>query len=235
MFIDPRLNGPPGVAHGGYVAGRLAALFEGPVEVMLRKPVPLGRELDVHRAQGLVRLVDGEDVLVEARPVTADFGAIPRSPGMPAAEIAARGYVGHTRHAFPTCLVCGPARAPGDGFRIFAGPVAGADLVASPWIPDPGWADEDGALRAEALWASLDCPGAFAAYLDIEPRPVVLGRITARIDALPGVGERCVVIGWNLGNERRKHVVGTAVYGEGGELCAVARATWIEVRGEDWS
>ena len=55
----------------------------------------------------------------------------------------------------------------------------------------------------------------------------LLGRFAARIDELPDVGERCVVVGWPLGEEGRKLYAGTALYGEDGRPLARARATWI--------
>jgi hypothetical protein len=38
------------------------------------------------------------------------------------------------------------------------------------------------------------------------------------------------VIGWRLGASGRKHVVGTALFDEDGELCARALGVWIETR-----
>jgi hypothetical protein len=51
------------------------------------------------------------------------------------------------------------------------------------------------------------------------------------VEALPQAGERCVVVGWPLGDEGRKAFAGTALFGEGGRLLGVARATWIEPLG----
>jgi hypothetical protein len=50
-----------------------------------------------------------------------------------------------------------------------------------------------------------------------------LGRSSARIEALARAGERCVVVGWPLGEEGRK------LYAEGGRVLGVAGATWIEL------
>ena len=36
------------------------------------------------------------------------------------------------------------------------------------------------------------------------------------------------VIGWKIGVEGRKYQAGTAIFDEDGELCARARALWIE-------
>ena len=42
-------------------------------------------------------------------------------PAIPAAELLTP--VKPHEHPLPTCFVCGPARAKGDGLRIFAGPL----------------------------------------------------------------------------------------------------------------
>jgi hypothetical protein len=57
---------------------------------------------------------------------------------------------------------------------------------------------------------------------------LVLGRLAARVDSLPRAGEHCAVVAWPLGDEGRKAYAGTALYGEGGRVLGVARATWIE-------
>jgi hypothetical protein len=44
---------------------------------------------------------------------------------------------------------------------------------------------------------------------------------------VPDAGERCVVIGWSLGDEGRKHYAGTALFTGDGELLARAKSTWI--------
>ena len=61
------------------------------------------------------------------------------------------------------------------------------------------------------------------------PTPILLGRMSARIDARPRPGERCVITAWEIGRDGRKRVAEAAAYGEAGTLLAVARATWIAV------
>jgi hypothetical protein len=51
--------------------------------------------------------------------------------------------------------------------------------------------------------------------------------MTARVERLPDEGERCVVIGWPLGEEGRKLYAGTALFGARGDLLALARQVWI--------
>ena len=57
----------------------------------------------------------------------------------------------------------------------------------------------------------------------------LLGRMTPRIDQPVRAGERCVVIGWTMGQEGRKHYAGTALFDAQGRLCAYAKAVWIGI------
>ena len=72
------------------------------------------------------------------------------------------------------------------------------------------------------VWG-LDCPGDWA--VNLPGRPMVLGRMTARIDALPAVGERCVVVGGVHSRAGRKTFTATAAYGSGERLLGEAVAT----------
>jgi len=227
ITIDARFCGPPESGNGGYTCGLLAAGLSGPVEVTLRRPPPLDRALVVlHSLDGLV-LMDGEAPVAEARPARLDLEP-PPCPGLSAAAEAVGRYHGHEEHAFPTCFVCGPARAPGDGLRIFAGEVADHELVACPWRPGAELAGNDGRVRTEFAWAALDCPGAWA-WLETLENPLVLGRLTAVIDAPIVAGRLHIVGGWRLGHEGRKYYSGTAIWRADGTVCARARATWIEI------
>jgi hypothetical protein len=218
LVIDPRFNGPAGSANGGYTCGLVAGLLGGVAEVTLRSPPPLGRPLQVESADGRVRVSDGDRLVAEAAPTEVDL-ELPRPPGYDEAEQASARYPGFDEHAFPMCFVCGPEREPGDGLRIFAGPL-GDGLVASPWVvPDE--------VERAFVWAALDCPGAIAVGFP-DRGETLLGRFAARIDELPEAGERCIVVGWPLGEEGRKLYAGTALYGEDGRPLARARATWIE-------
>ena len=76
------------------------------------------------------------------------------------------------------------------------------------------------------VWAAIDCSGAYA-VAEEGRGDAVLGRMAARVERLPREGERCVVVGWPRGEDGRKLHAGTALYGEGGELLAVAEQIWI--------
>jgi hypothetical protein len=58
---------------------------------------------------------------------------------------------------------------------------------------------------------------------------VLLGELAASISGSVSVGERCVVIGWELTRDGRRHFTGTALFSGSGELRGLARATWFEV------
>lgn len=212
MIIDPRFNGPPDSANGGITCGLVAASLDADVvEVTLRRPPPLGRELTLQVGS----LYDGEHLVASAAASTVDLEA-PAAVGVAEAHAARAGYRGATGHPFPTCFVCGPERD--DGLGLAPGPVAD-DRVAVDWTP----AEDDPVL----VWAALDCPGGWTALLP--GRPMVLGRMALRLDQLPTPGDEHVVQGWLLGSEGRKFFTGSALYDASGRVLAVARATWITI------
>ena len=229
LVIARRFRGPPTSGNGGYTCGMLAAAASKPVEVRLIKPPPLDRRLEVvdDPATGGLRLMDGTETVATATPRTFEL-EVPRPPSYATALAAVSSYEGFQEHAYSDCFVCGPVRQRGDGMRVFAAPIPGMDLVAAAWIPDRSLCDADGKVLPEYMWAALDCPGFFATGAAI--RGPLLGTYAARIDRCVHLDAPCVVIGWALKHEGRKHVVGTAIFDNFGELCGRALATWIEPR-----
>ncbi len=224
IVIERRYCGPPDSGNGGYVSGRLAAFLEGPVQVRLQVPPPLCIGMEVRKADEAVELVHGGTVIARAQPTEVGLTA-PQAPAFAAAEAAARSYRGFLDHPFPGCFVCGPARAEGDGLRIFPGTLPGG-LVGCPWVPDASLGDRDGRVRAEFLWSALDCPGAFS----FAPAgPVLLGQFAVSLSGPVAVGERCTVVGWEISRDGRRHYTGTALYAESGACRGIARATWFEM------
>jgi len=228
IIVASRFCGPQGSANGGYFAGCVAARAARTVTVRLLRPPPLDAELEVQElADGMLAVVSGAERVAEARPATLDL-QVGSAPAYLEAVEASRRYAGFAHHRFPTCFVCGTQRARGDGLRIFAGPIAGRGLVAAPWVPDGSLDRGDGKVRPEFMSAALDCPGFYAVSPD--DRMMLLGEITAHVDRLVHVGERCTVVGWALSSEGRKRAAGTAVFAEDGEVCGFARALWIELK-----
>ena len=64
----------------------------------------------------------------------------------------------------PICFTCGDKLDEGFGLRVFVGQLKGAadGVVAGPWTPNPVFADDEGLIPAEVVWAALDCPGSVA-------------------------------------------------------------------------
>lgn len=230
-IVPVNFNGPLDSGNGGYSAGALAAFLDGPAEVSLRRPVPLDTPLRVSSGDdGRVLAFDGEELVAEGRALPELDLEVPPPVEVEKARLAAVGYRGLTGGLFSRCFVCGRDRE--DSLGVFAGPVEDRELVASPWTPPEWTADATGNVRPEIVWAVLDCPTYFAAYLhhgDPLP-PAVLARIAARIDAPVAAGEEHVAIAWPIEVDGRKHHAGSAVVSAGGEVLARARALLIEPR-----
>ena len=228
MIIAARFNGPPATGNGGYSAGLFAVHVkpaaksdvDAVLEVTLRRPPPLDTELTVRPddpAGTVAGLFAGDVLVAEARSgaVTAD-DVVPAVPLSEATRVAAE-YPGFREHPFPTCYVCGPEREPGDGLRVFPGRLPGGG-VAAPFRVPPD-------ISPAVLWAALDCPSGWA--VPLEDRPYVLGRMAARVDAVPDPGEECVVTAEMTGEDGRKAYSRSTLYSPRGDVLAVARATWV--------
>ncbi|HOI08157.1 MAG TPA: hypothetical protein PK213_13605 [Deltaproteobacteria bacterium] len=226
--MEKRFCGPPDSGNGGYVCGRLAKYVTGIAEVRLMKPPPLEKDLAVSvQDDGSVLLIDGDIVIAKATPSSLDL-EVPAPPALDEAADASTRYICAEDHFFPTCFVCGPKRKLRDGLRIFPGPLEGRGVVASPWTPDDTLLDEGGEIGSEFIWASLDCPGAFA-VIGSCVRPVVLGSLTAVIMKKPSSGQPCITMGWEIESQGRKRFAGTALCTREGEILAKAKAVWIEI------
>jgi hypothetical protein len=217
MQIPSRYNGPPGTGNGGWSAGAFAVTSEvtGVPEVTLRMPPPLDTPMTLDGTS----FYAPDGTLVASVTGVDDVGAAVPPVSFDEAAVVSKTYPGFTDHPFPTCYVCGPDRP--DGLRLFPG-VLPDGRTAAPWlVPDD--------VRAETMWAALDCPGGWAALHT--GRIFVLGRIATRVDALPAPGAACVVVGRADGMDGRKAFTRSTVYGPDGSPLATARATWIEVGG----
>lgn len=253
LIVTGRFCGPRVSGNGGWTSGALAGLVDRrrpgdhpghlpdrrdeswpAIEVTLHAPPPLDVPLQV-RDEGPATLLerDGARVataLVVERALTA-VASVPADEAR-AAEAA---YPGLRTHPFPHCFVCGPARAEGDGLRIFPGPVSREPTrVAATWTPHPSLREDyhryvDAHRRASlaATWAALDCAGGWAG--DLAERPMVLGRLTVRVDSLPVIGEQHVVVGEHRGQEGRKTFTATTLYDASGRPVATSEQVWISV------
>ncbi|HUP37348.1 MAG TPA: hypothetical protein VNC82_18095 [Candidatus Limnocylindria bacterium] len=241
IVVERRFRGPDmggGTGNGGYFCG-LVAVAAGPgtrsVEIRRASGVPLDRPLtvrtvpdgaEVHDDEGLIARTPGEAITVTA-------------PAPPPVEVAVwisarfleQLESGEVLHQFPECFVCGHRRAPGDGLRLFVGPL---DQKAGTWVgawrPAAGFLDEAGLVRPELVWSALDCPGGWAitgpantGTLQVE----ILGPVDGRQDL--------IVMGWPMpaasarpGSRRR--YAGTAMFDARGGLLARGAAIWVAPR-----
>jgi hypothetical protein len=240
MIIDRRYCGPPNSGNGGYVCGRLAGHIDGGAEITLRAPVPLDKRLEVVAIDdGAWELRDGATSIASGRPANVELTCVEKASFEQAREAELRTPLKPHEHPLPGCFVCGPARAPGDGLRIFAGPLVrrsdtASAVLAATWTPDPALTAADGLVAHEYLWSALDCPTGYASSYHqdsgrFDRTPILLGRMAARIKARPRPQERCVISAWSTGQDGRKRQAEAAAHGDDGRLLAVARATWIVV------
>jgi hypothetical protein len=233
LTITGRHNGPPGSANGGYTCGLLAQRVGAEaIEVTLRKPPPLERSLEVAGDAEHVELRDGERLIAEARPAELLLD-VPKA--VPAGELERAEAGGHehwtAKHPFPTCFVCGPGRAPGDGLRIFPLELPDHDgMFGARWRPDESLAAPDGSVRPEYVWAALDCPtSAPVANFGAGP-PMVLARMTARLGCSVRTGEQHSILSWPLARDGRKREAAAALYDSEGRMLCASKALWIELR-----
>jgi hypothetical protein len=232
VTIPARFNGPPDSGNGGYTCGLVAGLLDAEAAtVSLRAPPPLERPLTVARDGDRLEVHDGETLVAEAGPAELSLdvpAAVSPDRAHAASDAGREQWAAH--HPFPRCVVCGPAREPGDGLRLFPGQLDGGRYAVR-WRPDESVGDDDGNVRRECVWAALDCPTSAPVANFGEGAPVVLGSLTARVDEPVRVGEPYAIVSWPLEVDGRKRYAAAALFDAGGRLIAASRAIWIELRG----
>jgi hypothetical protein len=227
LSVPERFCGPPGTANGGYLSGRLAAFVDAPVvSVRLRRPVPLERELAVRAVDGGAELTDGDELLATAAPAALDL-VVPEAPGPAVAAAASAALPPRTRHPFPRCFGCGPARKPGDGLRALVGPLPDRpDLWAGTFRPTTDFPATEGSAAREIVWSALDCPSLQPAA-PADGTPHVLGTITVRQDGPVRLDTDHVLLAWVLGRDGRRVRTASALVDPHGAVCARAEAVWF--------
>lgn len=231
IIIPQQFCGPPNSGNGGYVCGVIAKDFAGPATSVLRARVPLDVDLDLRLEDGVMQLTDEAGSLV-GKSETANRALLPTPPKPPslgAARAAGERYLGHDQRIHPTCFTCGPERGEGDGLRVFPGQIDGAPVghVACVWTPDAAFADAQGLVPSEVIWAALDCPGFFAWVVKEGRHGALLGTMTGEVSHRPLAAHPYIVMAWPLAREGRKETAGVALFAEDGELLALAHQVWI--------
>ena len=233
VIVPRRFNGPPDSGNGGYSCGVLAKLVGAPaVEVTLRAPPPLERELRVEERDGATVALDDEKVVAEARSTELDFDLPAPVSLVDAVQADADSpYRDAEGHWFNTCFVCGPRREEGDGLRMFPGKLPGGHVHATVFRPDDSLAGAGGQVLPEIVWAALDCPtSAPIADWDARRPPSVLARLAVRIDSPMHAGREYVALSWPLEEDGRKRSAAAALFDPDDGVVAVSRALWIELK-----
>lgn len=232
LTIPARFSGPAESANGGYTCGVVAGLLDAEVaSVSLRAPPPLERLLEVVEDGDGVELRDGDMLIAEGVP---DELLLDVPDAVAPAEAAAASEAGREQwcavHPFPTCVVCGPGRDPGDGMRLFPGELRDG-VYATDWTPDRSLDDGAGLVRPECVWAALDCPTAAPVANFGQGPAMMLARLTARLGCPVKTGEAHALVSWPLEVDGRKRHGACALFDSDGRLLCASRALWIELRG----
>ncbi|MGD9483563.1 hypothetical protein WDH52_09920 [Streptomyces sp. TRM70308] len=217
-------NGPPGSANGGYACGmfaRAAAGVVGPTGVVqLHAAPPLDAELTVHAHRGRALVWHEDELVATVSAARHDQWAVAPFVTVSTAERASARFKGLAAHPFPSCLVCGTDRTDSAALHLTPGSVDGLPgVVACTWTPDNPDLD--------TLWAVLDCPGGWT--LDQSGAPYVLGRMSARVHAVPPSGQPTVVVARRIAAVGRTARVVSALFCPDGTEFGRAEATWVRL------
>ena len=228
IVIGRQFRGPPNSGNGGYVCGVLAKGLQGPVTAMLRAPPPLDVDLELEARDGAATLRGEADVLIgQAASATQALPQAPPAPSLEAARAAGARSLAFEREVHPPCFTCGVTRE--DGLRVLPGQLEGAapGVVACVWTPDAAFAEADGAIPSEIVWAALDCPGIFS-WIETEGRPGgLLGTMTGEVTGAVRAGQDYIVLAWPIEASGRKKVSGVALYDAQGRVMARGHQVWI--------
>jgi len=234
IVIDQRYVGPPNITQGGYISGTMAAFLDSDtVEVTMRNPTPMGKPLILDATTPTwVFLYDGEKLLNEACPAVLDL-EIPEPISLSQARKASLRHV--IEMPYPNCFGCGSGRSEDDGLHLRSGPVEGRNLVATDWVPRSGavGAGEGEVVPLPIVWASMECPTAKAMHygqMTKPEEPVLLGRMTTKVNGLPVVGEPCYFMGWPIERSGRKILLGGTLHDQAGEILVMTRLIFIALK-----
>ena len=238
IIIDKRFCGPPNSGNGGYVCGRLARHISGGAEVTLRAPPPLDKSLDAAAtADGTWELRDGAKVVATGRAASVELARVETASLQEARAAELLALFKPHEHPLPNCFVCGPARAKGDGLRIFAGPLGRHGHL--PFSRRAGrriqiWPPRMASSRPNFSGPRSIAPPALPAIAISRAAPSTRRRSCSdgcQHGSKPGPAPatRCIITAWPTGRDGRKRMAEAALHDEAGKLLAVASTTWIAV------
>lgn len=234
--VPEHIWGFPGIAHGGYVAGRLAEQAgTARLRLDLRRPIPVGRPLTVESTGPGSWTLAGEEGPLAVGRVAAPELHVPFRPswadGLACGE--QRRAAERAGSIFPDCWVCGSGRPAGQGLHVPLGLMTGRPVVAAAWTPGPEAGAPGEELSIASVFAVLDCPGGWAcrAFAGAPMAETVTAYQSSRQLHPVYAGRPYVVSGWSIAAEGRKFRTGSAISTPDGEVCALAESLWLDVRG----
>jgi hypothetical protein len=228
IVISRQFRGPPNSGNGGYVCGVVGG--KGPATVALRALIPLDVALDLHTSDDATRLMGKDGTLIaEATPAAVALPEPPTPPSLDQARDAATRCLWTDKPFHPPCFTCSSIREDGDGLRILPGQIAGAEPghIACVWTPHAAFADADGLVPDEIVWAALDCPGSLAWVVKSGMGGGLLGTMTGEVLRRPRAGEDTIVTAWPIEQSGRKFIAGVALFDAQGALMARGSQIWI--------
>lgn len=128
VVIPSTHSGPPGIGHGGYVAGLLTPHVSGAAQVTLRRPAPLNVDLELSASETGWAISDASGVIADVTASTLELD-IPPIPSLDEARTAEAGSPSrwYEKGVHPTCFGCALFRDDQIGLAIGVGPVDGRD------------------------------------------------------------------------------------------------------------
>jgi len=225
LVVPTRFRGPLESGNGGWVCASVAAHVDGDAEVTLRQPPPLQKPLAIELDPPGVQMVDGDDLIATAKPISLSLDApapiTPAEARQVPAKYGGEGIVGE-------CFSCGRDREPGDGLCLYTGEIDGRpDSLGVYWSPDASLGRPDGRVPDPIVWAALDCPSGWVHIRN--GNLALLGRMAARVTGDVRVGADYAIVAAPTGVDGRKQHSVSALYDDAGALLAFARATWVKL------
>lgn len=226
VTVEARFQGVAGRGQGGYSAGLIAEHLSGQVNATFHAPIPLDTPLEVEPAGSGWRLLQGDTLVLRARP--SDKTIRPVEPvGLDEAARAKAQSPVYTHDVLPDCFSCGTR--PGS-MELHAGPLEGRSEHATTWVP-PDWSvGPDGRTLPRFVWAALDCPAGWKAGTDGAGfRAAVTGEMWMELDHPVPAGQTYAVVAWSDPWQGRIVEAGTALFDGSGTCLARSQSMWIAV------
>jgi len=226
------MQGPTGSGQGGWSAFQLANAVSEPVSIALRRPVPLGVDLEIvaDEASEQWRMVNpnGDETIMIAEPATTNFAVTDPVTVADAHVARQRTPATSENHGAPNCFSCGLHHP---SMKVHPGDLGDGRFATDFRIPD--WVSADYALEG-LQWAALDCVAAMYVSYSGEPRDMFFTvQIAVQIHEPIQRGAEYSVVGWQGSYQPdwdgRKRGAASAMFDADGNCIGQADTFWLAV------